>query len=98
MVMTMERILKLTGFFVLMLVPLHAVSVRNPKAQVQSKPTPPDIALDAYITQVRAQSAAEICTPGSIWIDSGRLARLNTDVKALHVHDPIAVVVSESLA
>jgi flagellar L-ring protein FlgH len=62
------------------------------------KPTPPDVALDAYIARVRAENAAEVRTPGSIWVDSGRLTRLTSDVRAFRVHDPISIVVSESLA
>ncbi|HEX3472918.1 MAG TPA: flagellar basal body L-ring protein FlgH [Silvibacterium sp.] len=40
----------------------------------------------------------EVRTPGAIWTDSGRLTRLNSDVKAFRLHDPISIVVSESLA
>jgi flagellar L-ring protein precursor FlgH len=68
------------------------------KQEKAPKPTPPDIALDAYIERVRAESAAEVRTPGAIWTPDGRLARLSSDVKASRVHDPIAIVVSESLA
>jgi len=60
--------------------------------------TPPDIALHDYIARVRAEKAAEILTPGSIWSSTGRLTNLVSDVKAVRAHDPIAVVVSESLA
>ncbi len=70
----------------------------KPKNQPQPpKPTPPDAALNTYITRVRAESAVEVRTPGSIWIENGRLTRLTSDVKATHIHDPIAIVVSESL-
>jgi flagellar L-ring protein precursor FlgH len=62
------------------------------------KSSPPDAALNAYITRVRAENAAEVRTPGSIWIDDGLLTRLNTDVKATHTHDPISVVVVEALS
>lgn len=62
------------------------------------KLSPPDAALKAYIARVRAQSAADVRTPGSIWVDDGLLTRLNTDVKATHVHDPISVVVVEALS
>jgi flagellar L-ring protein FlgH len=59
--------------------------------------SPPDVALSQYIARVRAEKAAETLTPGSIWTPSGRLINLVSDVKAVRVHDPIAVVVSESL-
>ncbi len=60
--------------------------------------TPPDLALDAYIAQVTAESRLQKSTEGSIWTDEGRLTRIYTDVRAMQVHDPISVVVSESLA
>ena len=68
------------------------------KHKKKSKETPPDIALDQYIQQVTAESRLETRTVGSIWSDEGRLTRIYTDVRAMHVHDPISVVVSESLA
>src|SRR5579883_2357771 len=68
------------------------------KAEKQPRPTPPDIALNAYIERVRAESAAEEHSPGAIWTPDGRLTRLSADVKASRLHDPIAIVVSESLA
>lgn len=60
--------------------------------------TPPDVALRDYIARVRAEKAAEVLSPGSIWSSTGRLTNLVSDVKAVRAHDPIAVVVSESLA
>jgi len=71
-------------------------------AAKQKKPappgtTPPDVALNQYIARVRAEKAAETLTPGSIWSPTGRLTNLVSDVKAVRAHDPIAVVVSESL-
>lgn len=59
--------------------------------------TPPDVALSEYIARVRAEKAAEVLSPGSIWSPTGRLTNLVSDVKAVRAHDPIAVVVSESL-
>lgn len=60
--------------------------------------TPPETALRAYIDRVRAQQAAEVRTPGSIWSSEGRLVRLGTDAKAFRLHDVVSVIVSESLA
>lgn len=63
-----------------------------------TKPTPPDLALNAYIAKVRAESEQQVRTPGAIWNDTGRLTRLYSDVRAFRVHDVVDVVVSESLA
>jgi flagellar L-ring protein precursor FlgH len=65
---------------------------------VAAKATPPEEALKAYIERVRAQQAAEVRTPGSIWCEEGRLVRLGTDAKAFRLHDVVSIVVSESLA
>jgi flagellar L-ring protein precursor FlgH len=70
----------------------------NTKTDKTPKPTPPDLALNDYIARVKAESAAEEHTPGAIWVPDGRLTRLSSDVKATRIHDPIAIVVSESLA
>jgi flagellar L-ring protein precursor FlgH len=55
------------------------------------------VALATYVERVRAENAAEERSPGAIWVPSGRLTRLSADVKASRIHDPIAIVVSESL-
>jgi len=72
---------------------------KGPLAQLLApKPTPPEVALKAYVERVRAQQAAEVRTPGSIWSPEGRLVRLGTDAKAVRLHDVVSIVVSESLA
>jgi flagellar L-ring protein precursor FlgH len=70
---------------------------KKSKKPADPKPSPPDAALNTYIARVRTESAAEVRTPGSIWVDSGRLTRFTSDVKATRIHDPIAIVVSEAL-
>jgi flagellar L-ring protein FlgH len=62
------------------------------------KPSPPDTALQSYIGRVRAQSEAEVRSPGAIWTPTGSLTRLGADVKAVHLHDVVSIVVSESVA
>ncbi|HEY1807365.1 MAG TPA: flagellar basal body L-ring protein FlgH [Acidobacteriaceae bacterium] len=59
--------------------------------------SPPDAALNAYIARVRSEHLAGAATPGSIWTEDGRMARLPDDLKASRLHDPVAIVVSESL-
>jgi flagellar L-ring protein FlgH len=68
------------------------------KNSIANSATPPETALRAYISRVRAQQAAEVKTPGSIWSPEGRLVRLGTDAKAVRLHDVVSIVVSESLA
>ncbi len=53
--------------------------------------------LAAYLARVRAENSSAQPTPGSIWSDSGRLTRMNTDVRAMRPNDLISVVVSENL-
>jgi len=63
-----------------------------------AKPTATEAALKVYVERVRAQQAAEVKTPGSIWSPEGRLVRLGNDAKAVRLHDVISIVVTESLA
>jgi flagellar L-ring protein precursor FlgH len=71
---------------------------KKPKPAQTIRATPPETALSAYIQRVRAQQAAEIRSPGSIWTTEGRLVRLGTDAKAVRLHDVVSIVVTESLA
>jgi flagellar L-ring protein precursor FlgH len=84
---------------VLLLTLLAPAAAKKPKPLAQApKSTPPEVALRAYVERVRAQQAAEVLTPGSIWSPEGRLVRLGTDAKAVRVHDVVSIVVTESLA
>ena len=74
------------------------LAAKKPKPADRLKTTPPENALRAYVERVRAQQAAEIRTPGSIWSPEGRLVRLGTDAKAVRLHDVVSIVVTESLA
>jgi hypothetical protein len=56
--------------------PAQAVGSKKKAAPgIAGKATPPEEALKAYIERVRAQQAAEVRTPGSIWSSEGRLVR-----------------------
>ena len=77
---------------------MQAAARSQQKAPVLAKQSPPAAALQSYIQRVRAQQAAEVRSPGSIWSPEGRLVRLGTDAKAARLHDVISIVVSESLA
>jgi flagellar L-ring protein precursor FlgH len=77
---------------------MTSASSKKPKSAAAAKATPPETALSAYIQRVRAQQAAEVRTPGSIWCPEGLLVRLGTDAKAVRLHDVVSIVVTESLA
>ena len=78
--------------------PVRAMDKKKIPFVPATKPTPPEEALHAYVERVRAQQAAEVKTPGSIWTPEGRLVRLGTDAKAVRLHDVVSIVVTESLA
>ncbi|MGB7266800.1 MAG: flagellar basal body L-ring protein FlgH [Terracidiphilus sp.] len=78
--------------------PLGALAKKHSATAEASKATPPEEALRAYITRVRAKQAAEVRTAGSIWSPEGQMVRLGTDVKAFRIHDVVSIVVTESLA
>ncbi len=65
---------------------------------IESKPNVAAASLSSYLERVRAENSNIQATPGSIWMDSGRLTRMVSDVRAMRPHDLISVVVSESLA
>src|SRR6201986_5368851 len=64
----------------------------------EPKPNVAAASLTSYLERVRTENSNVQPSPGSIWIDSGRLTRMVTDVRAMRPHDLISVVVSESLA
>jgi flagellar L-ring protein precursor FlgH len=79
--------------------PAHAFGSKKKTAPATAgKTTPPEAALKNYVERVRAQQAAEVRSPGSIWSAEGRLVRLGTDAKAVRLHDVVMIVVTESLA
>ena len=82
----------------LLLLPLSALGTKKDKPAAVPKTTPPETALRNYVERVRAQQAAEVLTPGSIWSSEGTLVRFGTDAKAVRLHDVVSIVVGESLA
>jgi flagellar L-ring protein precursor FlgH len=72
---------------------IHAI-----KKAIEPKPNVAEESLNSYLERVRAANSNGLATPGSIWVDSGRLSRMNTDVRAMRPHDLISVVVEENLA
>ena len=57
-----------------------------------------DRALSEYIARVRQQSETEPHAMGSIWSEDGAFTRLTADVRAMHAHDLISIVVVEALS
>ena len=92
----MRRVLVVAALFFVALPACRAK--KHNAADVTARPTPPESALASYIARVRAQQAAEVRTPGSIWSPDGRMVRLATDAKAIRIHDVVSIVVMESLA
>ena len=88
------------GLLLLMLaVSLQAQSSRGPvKAILTPRPNLAQSSLADYLARVRAETIDSRPTPGTIWTENGRLARLSTDVRAMRPHDLISVVVQENLA
>ncbi|HZY73828.1 MAG TPA: flagellar basal body L-ring protein FlgH, partial [Edaphobacter sp.] len=72
--------------------------VRALKKAMEPKPNVAEASLDSYLERVRAANSSGQPEPGSIWSDSGRLTRMNADVRAMRPHDLISVVVEENLA
>jgi flagellar L-ring protein precursor FlgH len=93
----MARGVLAAGVGLLLMAPMHGLERKKLPLLPAGKPTPPQEALRAYVERVRAQQAAEVKTPGSIWSPSGRLVRLATDAKAVRLHDVVSIVVTESL-
>jgi flagellar L-ring protein FlgH len=85
-----------------LMVGISATVVRNAaaddkKTDTAKKGDPASSAMDAYLTRVRAKDLSAPASPGSTWSDTGRLARMMSDVRAFQPHDLIDVVVTESI-
>jgi len=91
-----------SSFAVALLLLLAASSLRaqstDGRRLVGAKSNIAATSLASYLERVHAESSNMQAASGSIWTDSGRLARMTTDVRAMRPHDLISVVVSESLA
>ncbi len=82
-----------------MLLTLFAGAQTNPHRRLlSSSANIASTSLTAYVERVRKETSSAQPTAGAIWMETGRLTRLNTDVRAMRPNDLISVVVSESLA
>ncbi len=98
MVIRLSRAIAPVLWVAVAIAPLGVTAKKQVPLANTDKGTPPETALRAYVERVRAQQAAEVRTPGSIWTASGQMVRLGTDVKAFRLHDVVMIVVSESLS
>jgi flagellar L-ring protein precursor FlgH len=98
---------KISSYFSTVIAPLLMLLLGLPSLHAQTeaihkliepKPNVAASSLSSYLERVRAENSNIQPAPGSIWTDSGRLTRINADVRAMRPHDLISVVVSESLA
>jgi flagellar L-ring protein precursor FlgH len=96
--MTWMRRWMVLAFIMLLVGAMAGAAGKKEKSSDPGKGTAPEAALRAYVQRVRAQQAAEVLTPGSIWSPEGRLVRFGTDAKAARLHDVVSIVVTESLA
>ena len=62
-----------------------------------SKREAQDHNLARYIARVQAESPAPVSTPGSCWVDAGRMASLASDYKATAAGDLITIVVVQDM-
>jgi flagellar L-ring protein precursor FlgH len=76
---------------------LRALPLKEKKA-LTVKTNVASASMESYLERVRADGSNVQAAPGSIWTDTGRLTRMNTDVRAMRPHDLVSVVVTESLA
>jgi flagellar L-ring protein precursor FlgH len=75
----------------------HASSAKSQKSGgIRAGAT--EKALSDYIARVREQSETEPHAIGSIWSEDGAFTRLTSDVRAMHAHDLISIVVVETLS
>lgn len=80
------------------LAPPRAVAASPKKKLFAVKPNIASSSLQAYLARVRKETSNAQPTMGSIWTDTGRLTRMNTDPRAMRPNDLISVVVIENLA
>lgn len=86
------------SFALLVLLGVAAGMCAQTTKPVVPRTDPATTSLNAYLTRVRAETMDSRPSMGSIWNDSGRFARLNTDLRAGRPGDLVSVVVAENLA
>ena len=94
-----RRVKRLFGYVVVVLATLECGAQTSPdKRPLPSNKNIASNSLTAYVERVRKETSSAQPTSGAIWTETGRLTRLNTDVRSMRPNDLIQVVVSENLA
>lgn len=87
-------------YIVLVLLVLLFLGIEFSLAETKPTKKKQDVAassLDAYLARVHAEDAGSQATPGAIWTENGRMARMGSDMRARFPHDLVQVVVQESV-
>lgn len=85
---------------VLLLLFLVPALIPVAEARPKNKPAPPkrDALIDYVQRMLGTAPAAAAPTPGSLWIDNGRLANLVADYKASRVGDLVTISINQNLS
>jgi len=77
-----------------------AALLSGPEAEAKTKVKPvPRDGLADYVQKISARAADPArATPGSLWVDTGRLANMVADYKASRVGDLVTISVSQNLS
>jgi len=96
---TKRRVVKIVMWFSSTLL-LTVVLFPSAAAQPKKKPVPPKRdPLADYVQRVSGSAPpAAASTPGSLWVDNGRLANMVADYKASRVGDLVTISVSQNLS
>ena len=77
---------------------LIAITCANAIAKLKKPDTVQNESLSQYLARMEQESPSAMTkTTGSLWLDTGRLAAISTDYKAMHVGDLITIVVSQNI-
>jgi flagellar L-ring protein precursor FlgH len=77
---------------------LIAITCTAATAKLKKPATVQNESLTQYLARMEQEiPPATTNTTGSLWLDTGRLAAISTDYKAMHVGDLITIVVSQNI-
>lgn len=77
---------------------LIAITCTSAIAKLKKPDTVQNESLTQYLARMEQENPPSLAkTTGSLWLDTGRLAAISTDYKAMHVGDLITIVVSQNI-